>query len=88
MNANAGRDHWGDTFSVLMGCGGIRGGQVVGRSSPRGESIVDRPISPQEVAATVYRHLGIDAGRITFPDRLGRPMPLLDDFRPIQELVG
>ena len=46
MNNDAGRDHWGNTFSVLMGCGGMQMGQVIGRSSPRGEHVVDRPISP------------------------------------------
>ena len=87
MNANAGRDHWGDAFSVLMGCGGLRTGQAVGRSTARGEQVADRPIDPQEVAATIYHHLGIDPS-LTFPDRLGRPMPLLDRPRPIRELVG
>jgi hypothetical protein len=88
MNRQAGRDHWGDTFSVLMGCGSMPMGQVIGRSSPRGEYVVSRPISPQDVAATVYRHLGIDHRQAWFPDQLGRPMYLLDDGEPIRELVG
>jgi len=88
MNSNAGRDHWGNTFSVLMGCGSMRMGQVVGRSSPRGERVVERPISPQDVAATVYHHLGINPKAITFPDALDRPMALIDDGEPIRELVG
>ena len=49
MNADAGRDHWGDTFSVLMGCGAMKMGQVIGKSNARGEYVVDRPISPQDV---------------------------------------
>jgi hypothetical protein len=88
MNANAGRDHWGNTFSVLFGCGGMNMGQVIGRSSERGEHVVDRPIDPQDVVATIYHHLGIDAQAISFIDRLDRPMPLLDHGRPIRELVG
>jgi hypothetical protein len=88
MNSQAGRDHWGNTFSVLMGCGGMRMGQVVGRSSPRGERVVERPISPQDVAATVYHHLGINPKASTFPDALDRPMALIDDGEPIRELVG
>lgn len=43
MNANAGRDHWGNTFSVLFGGGGMKMGQTIGRSSARGEKVVDRP---------------------------------------------
>jgi Protein of unknown function (DUF1501) len=88
MNKDAGRDHWGNTFSVLMGCGSMRMGQVIGRSSAKGERVVDRPISPQDVAATVYHHLGIDARAVTFDDRNGRPTYLIEHGEPIRELVG
>ena len=88
MNKDAGRDHWGNAFSVLMGCGSMRMGQVIGRSSERGEHVVDRPISPQDVAATVYHHLGIDARSVTFEDRAGRPTYLIENGEPIRELVG
>ena len=87
MNRDAGRDHWGHTFSVLFGGGGLRLGQVIGRSSPRGETVVDRPISPQEVAATVYHHLGIDAAQIAFPDHQGRALALIENGQPIRELL-
>jgi hypothetical protein len=88
MNKDAGRDHWGNVFSVLMGCGSMRMGQVIGRSSTRGEHVVDRPISPQDVAATVYHHLGIDARLVTFEDRVGRPTYLIESGAPIRELIG
>jgi len=88
MNANAGRDHWGQTFSVLMGCGSMKMGQVIGKSSPRGEYVVDRPISPQDVAATVYHHLGIEARSVIFTDGLGRPAPLIETGQPIRELLA
>ena len=88
MNADGGRDHWGDAFSVLMGCGSMRMGQVIGRSSERGEHVAERPIDPQDVAATIYHHLGIDARSVTFDDRAGRPTYLLDRGEPIRELVG
>ena len=88
MNKDAGRDHWGNTFSVLMSCGSMRMGQVIGRSSPRGEYVVDRPVSPQDVAATVYHHLGIDGRSITFEDRTGRPTYLIENGSPIVELIG
>lgn len=86
INKFAGRDHWGRTFSVLMGCGGMKMGQTIGRSSDRGEHVVSRPISPEDVVATVYRHLGIDGAKTWFPDQLGRPMPLIADGKPIREL--
>jgi hypothetical protein len=87
MNANAGRDHWGNTFSVLFGGGGMKMGQAIGRSSARGEHVVDRPIDPQDVAATIYHHLGINGRAVTFYDHLNRPMPLLDRGEPIRELL-
>ena len=88
MNIHAGRDHWGRTFSVLMGCGGMKMGQVIGRSSRYGETVVERPISPQDVAATIYRHLGIDPQKVMLQDRLDRPLPLLDDGEAVSELFA
>jgi hypothetical protein len=88
MNSAGGRDHWGNTFSVLMGCGSMKMGQAIGRSTPRGEEVADRPITPQDVAATVYHHLGIDASKVAFLDAQRRPIYLIEDGRPIRELVG
>lgn len=88
MNKDAGRDHWGNTFSVLMGCGSMRMGQVIGRSTSKGEHVVDRPITPQDVVATVFQHLGIDSRTITFADKTGRPTYLIEKGNPIQELFA
>ncbi|MBM81074.1 MAG: hypothetical protein CMJ78_10830 [Planctomycetaceae bacterium] len=88
MNAAAGRDHWGYTFSVLMAGGNLRMGQTVGMSDERGAHVLDRPLDPQDVAATVYHHLGIDARQVSFPDRAGRPLYLVEKGEPIRELVG
>jgi uncharacterized protein (DUF1501 family) len=86
MNPAGGRDHWGNAFSVLMGCGRMKMGQVIGKTNPRGEHVVDRPVTPGDVAATIYHHLGIDARSVTYPDRLGRPGFLLEEGQPIREL--
>jgi hypothetical protein len=88
MNKDAGRDHWGNTFSVLMGCGGMRMGQAIGRSSAKGEWVMDRPLSPEDVAATVYHHLGIDGHSVLFRDGLNRPYALIEHGQPIRELIG
>lgn len=88
INSYAGRDHWGRTFSVLMAGGGIKTGQAVGLSSSRGEDVVDRPISPEDVVATVYHHLGIDGQQVVFHDQLDRPLQLIETGKPIIELVG
>ncbi|MBI2480895.1 MAG: DUF1501 domain-containing protein, partial [Planctomycetia bacterium] len=80
--------HWGNTFSVLFGGGGLKMGQTIGRSSTRGEKVVDRPFDPQDIAATIYHHLGINALSVSFPDHAGRPLTLLDRGEPIRELLG
>lgn len=86
MNPEGGRDHWGNTFSVLMGCGGMKMGQVIGKSNARGEYVLDRPITPQEVTATVFHHLGIDAAKVFFRDGQDRPVALVEHGEPIREL--
>jgi uncharacterized protein (DUF1501 family) len=86
MNADGGRDHWGDVFSVLMGCGSMKMGQAIGRSTAKGEYVADRPVSPQDVTATVFRHLGIDARKVHFRDGLDRPTALVETGEPVREL--
>ena len=86
MNSAAGRDHWGHAFSVLMGGGGLKTGQVIGRSDDRGAYVAERPLGPEDVAATVYRHLGIDGRETTILDHSGRPRYLIETGQPIREL--
>jgi hypothetical protein len=66
INKDAGRGHWGHTFSILMTCGGMRMGQIIAHSSERSESVVDRPVTSRHVAAAVNHHLGIDSGDLQF----------------------
>jgi uncharacterized protein (DUF1501 family) len=80
-----GRDHWPTGFALLAG-GGLRMGQVVGATDRRGERSATQPYGPQNLLATMYHVLGIDPA-LTFPDHRGRPQYLLDDRRPITELV-
>jgi hypothetical protein len=81
-----GRDHWGQVMSVAAAGGGLRGGRVVGASNARGEVPRERPLRPQDVLATVYHQLGIDLDH-TFLDRTGRPVPVLGNGDPIEELL-
>lgn len=85
VNETGGRDHWGSLMSILLAGGGFRVGQVIGSSNPNGEVPATRPVAPNDVLATVYRHLGIDLHSHTV-DRAGRPIPLLPDGAPIAEL--
>jgi hypothetical protein len=81
-----GRDHWPAAMSLLLAGGGLQMGQVIGSTDRLGEHPKDRPLSPNDVWATVYRHLGIDPEH-TFPDFTGRPMPILPDGAAIRELI-
>lgn len=81
-----GRDHWPGAMSVLVCGGGMRTGQIVGATNAKGEFPTERPLSPNDLWATVYRHLGIDY-RHAFPDLSGRPMPILPFGAPIEELL-
>ena len=83
-----GRDHWPRAFSQLWAGGGIKTGGVIGATDKRGEEVVERIYRPGDFLATIYRHLGIDAGRITLPDFSGRPVSILPQGAPIPELAG
>jgi hypothetical protein len=87
INKDAGRDHWSNAMSVLFAGGGTPGGQVVGATDKKGFAAVERVLSPENFAATVYAKLGIDPGKVLYtPD--GRPTALVSDPTPIAELMG
>src|SRR5579864_1712368 len=86
INKNAGRDHWPPVSFALLACGGMRTGQVIGATNRLAEVPKDRPVSFQNVFATLYHNLGIDPAT-TVPDRNNRPMHLLDTYEPIQEVI-
>ncbi|MCA8992893.1 MAG: DUF1501 domain-containing protein [Planctomycetaceae bacterium] len=81
-----GRDHWPNAMSMLVAGGGMRTGQVIGSTTSKGEEPKERPLTPNDLWATVYRHLGIDP-EMSFPDHAGRPMPILPYGSPIEELL-
>ncbi|MCY2968694.1 MAG: DUF1501 domain-containing protein [Planctomycetota bacterium] len=83
-----GRDHWPSATSLLFSGGGIAKGQIVGATDSRGEQVVERRVDVQDFLATVYRHLGVDAERISFQNFNGRPIPILSGGRPIPELCA
>jgi hypothetical protein len=85
-DGSIGRDHWPDAYSALVSGGGLRMGQVVGATNARGEYPAASPVTPQDLLATVYRHLGIDP-RHPFADYFGRPVPILAHGEPIRQLL-
>jgi hypothetical protein len=87
INKDAGRDHWSNAMSVLFAGGGTPGGQVVGATDKKGYAAVERVLSPENFAATVYAKLGIDPGKMLYTPQ-GRPTHLVSDPTPISELMG
>jgi hypothetical protein len=86
INKNAGRDHHGRANSVLLFGAGIPGGQVIGRTDAGGDSPVERPVTPPDLATVLYHKLGIDPDtKYEAPD--GRPIRLVDGGNPPRELV-
>jgi len=86
LNGAGGRDHWPSNMSAMLAGGGLRMGQVVGGSDPKGERAVDRPWRPEDVIRTIYHVLGINP-HLEFFDEFGRPFPILDMGRPIVDLI-
>jgi hypothetical protein len=85
VNEQAGRDHWPNVFSAALAGGGIKGGRVIGSSDSKGAEPKDNPKSPQDVLATMYRHLGVDVNA-QYEDHSGRPHPVLPSGKPVDEL--
>jgi len=86
INALAGRDHWPNAFSVVMAGVGNKGGQVVGATDKQAASVADRPISPEDLTATILHKLGIDPTTV-LKTPIGRPVPLADGGKVISELT-
>ncbi len=88
MTKDAGRDHWLNCMSLLMAGGGLKHGQVIGSTDSRGYDIKDRPVRPQDLAATIFKYVGIDlASHWVNPQ--GRPVPIVTEGGlPINELFG
>lgn len=86
INPAGGRDHHPGVWTIVMGGGPLQGGRIVGESDELGYAPKSRPVTPSEVAATVFRGLGLDPHK-DLPGPQGRPLPLADySVQPIKEL--
>src|SRR5581483_1310135 len=81
-----GRDHWVHCHTVFLAGGGVRPGYIFGASDNTASYPVDRPVGPEDLAATIYHALGITD--LTAPNREGRILNLLEDGEPMRELFG
>jgi hypothetical protein len=86
VNGGAGRDHWAPLSTLALAGGGLKMGQVIGESASKVDVPKTTPIGPQDLMATVFQVLGVD-GRIQFVNQAGRPVYMIEDGKPIDELV-
>jgi hypothetical protein len=88
INGDNGRDHFPKAWTAVLGGGGIKGGQVVGKTSAGGETIEQRPVSVPDLLATVCLALGIDP-RKSNPSNVGRPISIVDKAgKPLEDIVN
>lgn len=85
ISGNAGPDHWMSAFSAAIAGGGVQGCRAIGSTDSHAAVPKDNPKYPQDVLATVYRHLGIDVAS-NYQDHAGRPHRVLPFGKPIVEL--
>ncbi len=86
VNKNGGRDHWAPLSTLALSGGGLKTGQVVGESMPKGDIPRTPPIRPQDLMATVFHVLGIPRDT-QFTNNAGRPVFMIEEGEPITELV-
>ena len=87
VNPSAGRDHYPRAFSAVVAGGGVRGGQVIGRTNQAGTEVTDRPVTVSDLFRTIYHTLDIDADHENM-SRIGRPIKLVDGGEVVEELFG
>src|SRR5206468_2421118 len=87
LNTAGGRDHWPRVFSVLLAGGGVRGGQVIGASDARAESPAERPVTPADLAHTIYTLLGVDPAKELYTND-GRPVRIAAGGKLIEECLS
>jgi uncharacterized protein (DUF1501 family) len=87
INPSAGRDHWATAGVACMGGGGVKMGEVVGATNALGEFVTDSPVTPQDLAATIYHALGIPL-HTWYRSQDGRPIELVPQGKPVRQLVS
>lgn len=81
-----GRNHWPEVMSMLVAGGGFKHGQVIGASTADGGHIKERPVTPGDLAATIYHHFGIPL-ETTYLEPSGRPRLIVEEGKAIAELI-
>ena len=84
---NAGRGHWPRAMHAVLSGGGIKEGQIIGSTTKDGGQPAENPLTPGDLLASIYQVLGIDSHSI-INDLQNRPVPLIQQGKPIRELFG
>jgi hypothetical protein len=80
-----GRNHWPVVMSMALSGGGLRHGQVIGATEKDAGRTKERPVTPGDLAATIYRHMGVERD-VAYLDHSGRPRPAVENGSPVREL--
>ncbi len=86
FDGGGGRGHYSKAFSLVLAGGGLRNGQVIGRTDELGKTILERPVSVPDVHATIYHAMGISPEELLYDG--DRPVPITDHGIPIPELFA
>lgn len=88
INKDASRDHWPQVSCALLAGGGMRHGQVIGETNRLAEYAAKRPVTHQEIFATLYTAVGLNLSQVRIFDPTGRPQYLVDPgVEPMRELI-
>jgi uncharacterized protein (DUF1501 family) len=87
INGQAGRDHWARSWSVVVGGGGLKGGQVIGATNADGTEVTTEPYTSEDLMASVCKGLGISLNT-TFTSKNGRPMKIANGGKVVKELFA
>jgi hypothetical protein len=84
LNSNGGRDHWANAWTAIVAGGGTQGGRVIGRTDSQGTEPTDRPVTPQELVASIFHAMSVSADA-TIPGPDGKPVAVYPG-QPVSEL--
>ena len=87
INANTGRDHYPRAFNAAIAGGGIKGGQVIGKTSDDGSTVEETPVTVPDLLQTVCRSLNVESDKENMSP-LGRPMKIVDGGKPVEQLFA
>src|SRR5262245_29937190 len=87
INPNSGRDHYPRAFNAVLAGGGVKGGQVIGKTDAGGDNVVGKPVSVSDMLRTICHALGIDPKKENMSS-IGRPIKIVDGGEVVSQVFG